>query len=82
VAYSKRTKEKGDAVEKSVIRQLVRIQRDEIEGYHIYKALAAREKDPDNKVILTDISHTEKNHYEGLKRYTHRNVAPSFLRIG
>lgn len=69
-------------MEKSVIRQLVRIQRDEIEGYHIYKALAAREKDPDNKAILTDISHTEKNHYEVLKRYTHRNVAPSFLRIG
>ena len=42
-------------MEKSVIRQLVRIQRDEIEGYHIYKALAAREKDPDNKAILTDI---------------------------
>ena len=68
-------------MEKSVIRQLVRIQRDEIEGYHIYKALAAREKDPDNKAILTDISHTEKNHYEVLRRYTHRNVAPSLLRI-
>jgi len=76
-----RLKKKGEAVEKNVIRKLISIQKDEIEGYYIYKTLAAKEKDPSNKAILKEISDTEKNHYEVLKRYTQREVAPSALRI-
>lgn len=68
-------------MKRDFIRQLMRIQRDEIEGFYIYKALAKKEKDPHNKAVLVEISQTEKKHYDVLKSYTRKRTAPSYFRI-
>jgi vacuolar iron transporter family protein len=61
--------------------KIISIQKEEIEGYSIYRKLAAVTKDRHNAEILERISGDELKHYKTLKRYTSTEVKPSRLRI-
>lgn len=49
---------------KHIKRQIRSMQRDEITGYYVYKGIAKRMKNVENKQILEKIAQQEKNHYD------------------
>jgi VIT1/CCC1 family predicted Fe2+/Mn2+ transporter len=61
--------------------QLIASQKDELAGYHIYKNLAEKEKDPHNKEVLLNILQDKIIHYDIFKEYTSRDVKPSTYKI-
>ena len=56
---------------------LLALQRGEITEHHIYTKIAAAQKDPHNREVLTRIAQDELGHYEIWKRYTKQDVAPN-----
>jgi VIT1/CCC1 family predicted Fe2+/Mn2+ transporter len=60
---------------------LLSMQRGEITEYHIYKKIAAVQKEPHNREVLARIAQDELGHYGIWKQYTHQDVAPDTLRI-
>ena len=56
-------------------------QLNEITEYHIYRALAAVQRDPRNREVLERIADEEHGHYEVLKAQTDQEVAPSRWRV-
>ncbi len=60
---------------------LCAIQADEINSYLIYRNLANKIKEPENKKILNDIADNEKEHWEKLKFYTKTDIKPNKLKI-
>jgi VIT1/CCC1 family predicted Fe2+/Mn2+ transporter len=67
--------------EPALIATLIAMQRDEITEYHIYKKIAAVQKDPRNRDVLTRIAEDELRHYAVWKRYTRQDVSPDIPRI-
>jgi len=57
------------------------IQKDEIHGYEIYSRLSKTEKNPKNAKILAKIAQEEMGHYNILKKYTGKDIAPNRLRV-
>jgi VIT1/CCC1 family predicted Fe2+/Mn2+ transporter len=64
-----------------LIRTLLSMQQGEITEHHIYKKIAAAQKDPHNREVLEQISQDELGHYAVWKGYTHQDVAPVARRI-
>ncbi|MBN1116315.1 MAG: VIT1/CCC1 transporter family protein [Bacteroidales bacterium] len=62
-------------------RQIAIFQQQEINGYYIYKYLANKDKNEDNKAVLNKIASDEKHHYEVYKRYTGIDTKPQKFRI-
>jgi len=60
---------------------LLTLQRGEITEHHIYTKIAAAQKDPHNREVLTRIAQDELGHYGIWKRYTNQDVAPNTPRI-
>jgi VIT1/CCC1 family predicted Fe2+/Mn2+ transporter len=60
---------------------LLGMQQGEITEHHIYKKIAATQKDTHNREVLTRIAQDELGHYGIWKRYTHQDVAPNTPRI-
>ncbi len=60
---------------------LLSMQRGEITEYHIYKKIAAAQKESHNREVLARIAQDELGHYNIWKQYTHQDVAPDTLRI-
>jgi VIT1/CCC1 family predicted Fe2+/Mn2+ transporter len=67
--------------EPALIATLIAMQRGEITEYHIYKKIAAAQKDPHNQDVLTRIAEDELGHYGIWKRYTRQDVSPDIPRI-
>jgi VIT1/CCC1 family predicted Fe2+/Mn2+ transporter len=65
----------------TLVADLLVMQRGEITEYHIYKKIAAAQKDPHNRDVLTRIAQDELGHYETWKRYTQQDVLPNNPRI-
>lgn len=65
----------------SVHKRILQFQRDEITGSILYKHIADRQKDENNKAVLQKISETEHNHYETWKGYTGQDIKPNRLKI-
>ncbi len=61
----------------SMLRRLCGWQRDEINSYYVYAALARREKDEKNSAILAQMSKDEKEHADTWRGYTKKDIAPS-----
>ncbi|MDR3705585.1 MAG: VIT1/CCC1 transporter family protein [Paludibacteraceae bacterium] len=59
-----------------LIEQIVRFQQNEITESIVYARLAEIEKNPENKLVLKQISDDEHRHYETLKKYTNQSPAP------
>ena len=60
---------------------LLVMQRGEITEHHIYKKIAAVQKDPHNREVLNHIARDELGHYGIWKHYTGQEVAPGRIRI-
>ncbi len=67
--------------EPALIATLLAMQRGEITEHHIYTKIAAAQKDPHNREVLTRIAQDELGHYGIWKRYTHQDVEPNTARI-
>jgi len=67
--------------EPSLIATLLAMQRGEITEHLIYTKIAAAQKDPHNREVLTRIAQDELGHYGIWKRYTHQDVEPNTARI-
>lgn len=65
----------------STYRRILQFQRDEISGSILYRHIALRQKDENNKAALLEIAKAEHNHYEVWKKYTGRDVGPNRLKI-
>lgn len=63
------------------IRNFIRFQRNEITESILYERLALIEKDTNNSKTLKLIAAEEKSHYNILKKYTGKDVAPDYKRI-
>ena len=67
--------------EPALIATILTLQQGEITEHHIYTKIAAAQKDPHNREVLTRIAGDELGHYGIWKRYTHQDVAPDTPRI-
>lgn len=63
------------------IKDFIRFQRNEITESILYERLSSIEKDADNSQTLKLIAAEEKSHYNILKKYTGKDVAPDYKRI-
>lgn len=68
-------------METKILNALCAIQLDEINSYLIYKNLAEKVKEPENKKILSDIAENEKEHWEKLKKYTDKDIKPNNIKV-
>ncbi len=68
-------------VDPGLTKTLLALQKGEITEYHIYKKIAAAQKDPHNREVLDRIASQELGHYSIWKRYTGQDVPPATLRI-
>jgi VIT1/CCC1 family predicted Fe2+/Mn2+ transporter len=62
-------------------RSLVRLQKMEITEAEVYKKLAKKQKNMNNKRILEQIAEQEINHYNILRKSTEVDVKPSKIRV-
>lgn len=60
---------------------LLQFQQNEITESLVYSKLASIEKNPSNKEVLSRIAAEEIGHYEVLKKYTQKEVAPNRWRV-
>jgi rubrerythrin len=63
------------------LKLLLKSQRNEISEHHIYKKLAAIEKNAQNRSVLEKIADDELSHYHVWKKFTDTEVKPSMLKI-
>lgn len=64
-----------------VRKQIIQAQRNEVTEYHIYKRLAQKSGNENNKRILNEIAEDELRHYKIWMKYTGREVSPSHWNI-
>ena len=57
-------------------------QQNEIDEYHIYKALAKLQKNEKNREVLEQIANEELSHYNFWKSITKKELSPRRLRVG
>ena len=69
------------ALSPELISRLNELQKGEITEYHIYRRLAAVQKDTHNREVLLRMADEEHSHYRILKRYTGRDPNPDWLRV-
>ena len=62
-------------------RKIIKLQRGEITEHYIYKNIAKRTKNKENKEILENISKDELRHYKIWSEYLERPTKPNRLRI-
>lgn len=62
-------------------KQFLKFQVNEITEHHIYKRLAALQKNENNKTILTELSNEELSHYYMLNKYTGKLPAPKMGKV-
>jgi vacuolar iron transporter family protein len=61
--------------------QALRWQKEEITGYHTYRKLQRSLKDNHNRQVIGRIADEEMRHYETLRHYTARDIAPNHFRV-
>jgi len=61
--------------------KIIKMQKAEITEHHIYKRLASKTKDKDNKNIMLKIAEDELRHYNFWNTITKSNVKPNKLKI-
>ncbi|MGI6595514.1 MAG: rubrerythrin family protein [Elusimicrobia bacterium] len=65
----------------TIIKKLKAFQKSEITEYHIYKNIASRTQNTENKEILNRIASEEMKHYGILAKYTSTDVKPDKIKI-
>lgn len=61
--------------------QVLRFQRNEITEHHLYRRLAARQAQPENRRVLEQIADDELGHYNEWKTHTGEDVAPDWMKV-
>ncbi|NYT07095.1 MAG: rubrerythrin family protein [Methanomicrobiales archaeon] len=61
--------------------RLTELQRGEITEFHIYRRLAAAQKNAHNRVVLQRMAEEEHSHYRILRRYTGKDLPPQWRRV-
>jgi VIT1/CCC1 family predicted Fe2+/Mn2+ transporter len=61
--------------------RLISFQRNEITEHHIYRKLANAVPPGGNRTILNKIADDELRHYQEWKKYTSRDIGPSWLKV-
>ncbi len=69
------------SISSEIREQLLRYQRAELTGHHIYKRLARAIKSPENQRVLEQIAADELKHYQDWKNYTQQEVKPERAKI-
>lgn len=64
-----------------LISRLEELQRGEITEFHIYRRLAAAQKDAHNREVLLRMAEEELSHYRILKQYTGKDLLPQWHRV-
>jgi len=59
------------------LRLLKQFQEQEITGYHLYRSLAKRQKNEENRKLLNSIAEDEMNHYQVFRHLTGVELKPS-----
>lgn len=67
--------------EEGLMKKILLLQRHERTSCIVYQKLAERDKNAENRRILLSISEDERKHYDILKKYTGRDVAPNYWTI-
>ncbi len=70
-----------ETITKELRQELLKNQKDEITSFHIYQAIASKQKDAENAKLLNTIAADEKNHYILLQKYSNSEVRPSKIKI-
>lgn len=65
----------------SILKDLLRFQKNEITESVVYSRLAGIEKNIENKEILTQISQEEGRHYQILKKHTGKDVKADYRKV-
>lgn len=68
-------------MDQKIIHFIEKMQKNEITEHFIYKKLAEWEKIDKNKKIFQKIATDELEHYNKLKKYTHKNIKPNKVKI-
>ena len=63
------------------LKKIARLQKNEITEFHIYRGIARVTGDPRNRDVLNGIAEEELRHYDIWKKYTGRDIGPSWFRI-
>lgn len=71
----------ADQLNAEIRKTMIAAQREEINGHHIYRRLAAAVRDPPTKEILEQIAKDELEHYEFWKEHTKVEVKPSRIKV-
>jgi len=71
----------GRDLSPELISRLRELQKGEITEFHIYRRLAAAQKDPHNQDVLLKMAEEEHSHYTILRRYTETDLTPDWLRV-
>lgn len=61
--------------------KMLAAQRNEITEYHVYKRIAGRMPDSENRRIIEQIANDELAHYKKWKHYTGQEVSPKWSRV-
>jgi len=64
-----------------LLSRILILQRGEITEYHIYRKLAALQKNPNNREVLLKMAEEEYAHYRIWKRYTGKDLGPEWPRV-
>ncbi len=75
------TQEPGRALDPDLRAVLIRAQHNELTEHHVYKRLAQREKNPENRRVLERIADDERRHYEFWGTYTQAAPEPSTFTV-
>jgi VIT1/CCC1 family predicted Fe2+/Mn2+ transporter len=62
-----------------LIKKLISYQRSEINEYHIYRRVARKIDNPENRQVLENIANEELQHYNTWRKYTGKDVAADGL---
>jgi vacuolar iron transporter family protein len=68
-------------ISEDIRKKLLIDQQHEIDSHHIYKNMAKKTKDDNNRQILERISNDEMKHYELLAKYTEKELKPKGFKV-
>jgi len=69
------------AIDRAMKKCLLALQGSEITGHHIYKRIARRLPDAENRRVIERLAATELGHYHTWRGYTQQDVAPNWLQV-
>lgn len=65
----------------NVLKRMEKFQKDEITAHHLYKRIAKRTKNQEDRKVILRFSAEEKKHAESFKKYTKKDIKPNRFKI-